>query len=121
MTKLTTLKPSLSTLPNALVPSAPAYASEGERQRYRDATQPWRKWYRSKRWAVLRWRVLVRDHFTCQWQGCGKLEGNTKLLVAHHRQTHHGNATLFWDDRNLMTVCKDCHDGPIQALERAGV
>ncbi|WP_119270869.1 HNH endonuclease signature motif containing protein [Taklimakanibacter deserti] len=92
--------------------------SEQQRSRYRDATEPWRKWYKTKRWAELRLQVFVRDLFTCKRKECGRIEGNTSLLVAHHKRPHRGDETLFWDPENITTVCKDCHDGPIQAQER---
>lgn len=91
---------------------------EGWRSRYRENYAPWRAWYRTKAWYDLRTHVFVRDLFTCQWQGCGRLEGNTKLLVAHHKRPHHGDSVLFWDETNIITVCKQCHDGPIQAMEK---
>ena len=57
-------------------------------------------------------QVLVRDLFTCQWPGCGRIEANTSQLVADHRRPHRGDERLFWDDRNLQCLCKPCHDGP---------
>ena len=61
--------------------------------------------------------VLLRDTYTCQWEGCGHCDHNTSRLVVHHRQRHNGNPTLFWSEANLITVCKPCHDGPIQSVE----
>ena len=115
MTKLTTLKPSLSSLP-ARIGQAPK--DEQQRSQRRDSTQPWRVWFKTARWARLRLHVFARDLFTCQEPGCGRVDGNTSRLVAHHKRAHRGNAALFWDDNNLETVCKTCHDGPIQARER---
>jgi 5-methylcytosine-specific restriction endonuclease McrA len=57
--------------------------------------------------------------FTCQHPGCGFCTANTSLLVAHHKVRHRGNAVLFWDAANIITVCKACHDGPIKAAEAA--
>lgn len=89
---------------------------EAQRSRYRDATAPWRKRYFTARWAKLRLDVFVRDLFTCR--ECGTVEGNTALLVAHHKRPHRGDERLFWDTENIVTVCKGCHDSVIQARER---
>jgi 5-methylcytosine-specific restriction enzyme A len=115
MPKLSRLKPSLSSAPLRV---GPAPKDEQQRSRQRDNTQPWRAWFKTARWAKLRLFVFKRDLFTCQEQTCGKIEAKTSLLVAHHKRPHRGNPLLFWDTENLTTVCKDCHDGPIQARER---
>lgn len=113
MAKLTTLKPGIRSLPSTI-----AYAPKDERERDRfRGKQQWRKWYGTARWRKLRWAVLLRDSFTCQ--RCGKLEGNTSLLVANHKRPHRGDERLFWDEGNLETACKPCHDGAIQREERA--
>lgn len=117
MSKLTTLTPGLRTLTSRLAP--PQHATVAERFRYREQHAPWRAWYRTAAWSRLRMHVFERDLFTCQWPGCGRLQGDTSQLVAHHLRPHRGNAKMFWDLNNLHTVCKACHDGPIQAQERA--
>lgn len=81
--------------------------------------RPWRRWYKTARWQALRWRVLVRDLFTCQC-GCGLIEADTSLLVADHKVPHRGDARLFWDEGNLQTLRKACHDGWKQRLEACG-
>lgn len=40
------------------------------------------------------------------------------MLVADHRRRHNGDANLFWDEGNLQTLCKPCHDGPKQRAEQ---
>ncbi len=85
-------------------------------------TEPWRGWFGLARWRHpergLRIRVLIRDRFTCQMIGCGRIEPNTSLLAADHVIPHRGDPTLFWDENNLQTLCKDCHDRVKQAEER---
>ena len=85
-------------------------------------TDRWRGWYSLARWRHpkhgLRIRVLTRDLFTCQMRGCGKAEPDTSLLVADHKIPHRGDPALFWDEGNLWTLCKDCHDRVKQAEER---
>ena len=86
--------------------------------RARDQRHTWRAWYKTARWQELRWSVLVRDLFTCQF--CGQIEADTSKLVADHRIPHRGNAPLFWDSANLQCLCKACHDSTKQATERRG-
>lgn len=111
---LKSLPPTLNRLPSR-VPFSTEQGVDRSVVRYR--MNAWRAWYQTARWKQLRLHVFIRDHFTCQWKGCGKLEGKPSQLVAHHVRRHKGNANLFWDEANLITVCKACHDGPIQAEE----
>jgi len=113
MGRLSSLKPQLGSLSPSI-----GYAPQDERERntQRDQNQPWRRWYKTARWQKLRWSVLVRDRFRCS--RCGKLDGNTSQLVANHKRPHRGNELMFWDDTNIETVCKTCHDGVIQSEER---
>lgn len=114
--RLTTLKPKLS----ALAPRIGRLPNdERERHRERDRNLEHRKWYKTARWQKLRMSVLVRDLFTCQMVGCGKIEMTTSQLVADHKQPHHGDEALFWDDQNLQCLCKPCHDKLKQKEERA--
>lgn len=92
-----------------------------ERSRRRDATQPWRAWYKTARWQKLRWSVLVRDLFTCQMTACGRVVADTSKLVADHKIAHRGDERLFWDENNLHCICKDCHDRVKQSEERASL
>ena len=105
--RLATLKPALGML-------APIERTGSQE---RAMFSPWRAWYNTTRWRRLRWAVLVRDAFTCQWPGCGRIEPNSSQLVADHRQPHRGDETLFWDEGNLQTLCKPCHDGRKQRAE----
>lgn len=60
----------------------------------------------------------VKARFTCEWPGCGRIEANPARLAADHKQPHRGDPDLFWDERNLQCLCKDCHDRKKQAFER---
>ncbi len=53
------------------------------------------------------------DGFTSQ--DCGRLAGNTSLLVANRKQPHRGDPVLFSDEDNTETAYKPCRDGPFQA------
>lgn len=115
MRKLSNLKVGLGSLPPRM-----GYAPGDERQRFRqrDAVKPWRRWYKTARWQRLRLAVFYRDGYACQMPGCGRLEPNTSLLVADHKRPHRGIEALFWDEANVQTLCKSCHDSKKQALER---
>lgn len=107
------LKPLLPTLQPTL-----GYISQGEqdRNRYRYSTEPWRVWYGSARWKQLRWQVCVRDLFTCQL--CHRIAGRKGEAVADHKVPHRGNALLFWDENNVQTICKSCHDSVRQSEDK---
>jgi 5-methylcytosine-specific restriction endonuclease McrA len=77
---------------------------------------PWRKLYKTAHWQALRIRVFVRDLFTCQ--RCGRLEGDTSKLVADHKKPHRGDERLFFDESNVETLCKPCHDAEKQREEQ---
>lgn len=98
--------------------AAQTAGTEQARSKWRDDTQPWRRWYKLARWRALRWDVLVRDLFTCR--RCGLVLAETSQLVADHIRPHRGDEALFWDDANLQCLCKACHDRDKQAEERAG-
>lgn len=116
MGKLSSPAPRLKAAPYRL--ALPSRTERGEAAQR--AVQPWRAWYNTAAWRVLRIEVFKRDRFTCQWPGCGRVEGNTSKLVCDHRRPHRGDQALFWDRTNLQTLCKTpCHDRHKQALEQA--
>ena len=83
-----------------------------------------RKLYSHPAWPKLRKRILLRDNYTCQWHGCGRsLIGRgdePNAPVAHHIKDHKGDRSLFFDEENLMAICKACRDGPIQRETHRG-
>lgn len=85
---------------------------------HQDRGEPWRRWYNLARWRQLRLRIFIRDRFTCQC-GCGQMEGNTSLLVADHKTPHRGDELLFWDEANIQTLRKSCHDAAKQKAEQS--
>lgn len=113
----------LKVLPSTLTPLKPALGSLTLPARsgaaHRSIMSPWRKWYSTARWRALRMHILIRDRFTCQWPDCGQVVGNTSQLVADHKEPHRGDQALFWDEGNLQTLCKPCHDRHKQRTERA--
>jgi 5-methylcytosine-specific restriction endonuclease McrA len=87
------------------------------------SSAPWRGWYKTARWKHLRAKVLLRDGYTCQWPGCGRVLGGKSpdddSPVVDHIRAHRGDERLFWCETNLQTLCKSpCHDRHKQALEQ---
>lgn len=73
--------------------------------------------YGTKRWFQLRHQQLSL-HPLCAL--CEKL-GKVKLAkVADHKVPHRGDEKLFFDPANLQSLCKTCHDGAKQQLEKSG-
>lgn len=116
MAKLTPLTPRLTPLRSHLDQLREAAGAAGEAL----DTRPWRAWYGTARWRRLRLVIIKRDGFTCQWPGCGHVEGDTSKLVADHKQPHRGDEALFWAEGNLWTLCKPCHDSHKQKVEQRG-
>ncbi len=83
------------------------------------AGAPWRKWYKLRRWQELRLRIFVRDLYQCQC-GCKHI-GNEHELVADHKKPHRGDEALFWDETNIQTLLKPCHDAAKQKAEQASL
>ncbi|MGF7161273.1 putative kinase [Rhodoligotrophos appendicifer] len=100
-------------------PSQPSRQHKRRRyDRVRDQ-EPSRAWYKTARWQKLRWSILVRDLFTCQKSGCGRVETETSQLVCDHVEPHRGDEALFWNGP-FQTLCKACHDRDKQREERLG-
>lgn len=114
MGRLTAVRPRVASLKPRL---ARLDDPKAEYERVRAAV-PWRGWYKLAEWRRLRWDTLVRDRFTCQM--CGRVEADTRLLVADHRVPHRGERALFFEAGNLWTLCASpCHASVKQRLERA--
>lgn len=97
--------------------------NEQQRSRQRDATQPWRAWYKTARWQKLKLSVHVRDMYVCQRTGViclGKYPAPNSP-VANHKQPHRGDPELFWDPDNIETIAKSVHDSDVQREEQASL
>jgi hypothetical protein len=55
---------------------------------------------------ALRFRILERDHFTCQY--CGRHAPDVELQVDHFWPRAHGGEDV---EDNLVTACRDCNNG----------
>lgn len=88
---------------------------------HRDRPQPWRKWYKTAKWERLRQSTFLRDLYTCQMKGCGRIEGNTSKLICDHIDPHRGDERKFFDPNNLQTLCLHCHNALKQKEEQASL
>ena len=114
MVPIRSVQPRLGTTrPRLSIPSPGERERELDRRRQRE--DPCRSLYKTVRWANLRLRIFVRDLFTCVL--CDRIECNTSLLVCDHVEPHNGDVEKFWAGP-FQTLCKACHDGEKQRLER---
>lgn len=108
----------LASLPPRLDRLTPRVGFTRDQHGHSKTEEPWRAWYKTVRWKLLRMRVFIRDHFTCQRPECGRIEPNTALLVGDHIEPVAADPErLFWDESNVQTLCKPCHDRIKQAEE----
>jgi 5-methylcytosine-specific restriction protein A len=79
-------------------------------------TEPaYKRWYKTARWQKLRLLQLYREPL------CRMCRPRlTPATVADHEAPHRGDAVLFWDPDNLQSLCKRCHDGDKQRIEKGG-
>jgi len=61
---------------------------------------------RTSHYFRLRWKVLARDHFTCQY--CGQSAPSVTLHVDHKKPVVDGGPD---EARNLVTACMACNLG----------
>jgi 5-methylcytosine-specific restriction enzyme A len=103
-------KPRLKALPPQLPTLAPrlGYAPGDERARsaFRVRTEPWHRWYRTKRWARIRLKVLTDQLWTCQ--ACKRIITEKGQAHVDHVQPHRGNAAAFWAGP-FQCLCSQCH------------
>ncbi len=63
----------------------------------------WRRGY-NKKWRNYR-LVYLTDN---PW--CARCDGLVSADVVDHIKPHKGDMELFWDESNLQSLCKSCHD-----------
>lgn len=77
----------------------------------------WKYLYNSKRWKDLRLVQLNKEPL-CKY--C-KARGIIKVAnVVDHVIPHRGDIELFYGGK-LQSLCKACHDGAKQELEKSGI
>jgi len=63
--------------------------------------------YNTARWKRLRIQFL-KEHPLCE--ECKRNGVVTAAEVVDHIIPHKGDKKLFWDEGNLQSLCKECHD-----------
>lgn len=116
MPKLKTLRPMVGKM-KPLVGRMPG--DERARDAHRRHHQPSKAWLKTRWWQDARQRVLVRDGYRCQWQGCGALVTGKGEAHIDHIEPHNEDRSLFFcSDAGLQTLCVPCHVRLKQAEER---
>jgi hypothetical protein len=88
--------------------------------------EAYRALYRDPRWCGpqgIRKQAFVRDRYTCQKCQCIVIEGDRhhpRAAVAHHKVKHLGDPKLFFELKNVETVCKRDHDTLLRKEEARG-
>lgn len=72
--------------------------------------------YNSARWKRMRVRQLEAEPLCRMHAALAQLVPAT---VADHIKAHRGDEELFFDEENLQSLCKPCHDAHKQAQEHS--
>lgn len=66
-----------------------------------------KQFYRSQKWQKMREYILIRDQYKCQRCGdTGSLEVHHKIHLTPYN-IHNADITL--NEKNLHTLCRNCH------------
>ncbi len=85
-------------------------------RRRADTGKAWRRWYKLAKWARLRAAVLSEQPHCVMCLAKGRF---VLASVVDHIKRHGGVWALFWDRKNLQSLCASCHNSDKQAEERA--
>jgi len=78
----------------------------------------WQHLYKQRRWYSLRRAQLNGEPF-CRF--CTQIGITTEATVVDHVKPHKGDTDLFFDQANLQSLCKTCHDKHKKRQEHTGV
>lgn len=108
--RLRHIKPRIGGLAPVLRPRADAHGHDPDAEVQR--------WYRSAEWQELRVRVFERDGYECQLCGVLCVPKDPKVPpIGDHKTPHRNRRDLFFNEENVQTLCKPCHDGRKQREE----
>jgi 5-methylcytosine-specific restriction endonuclease McrA len=91
--------------------------SDGRRNQRSPEAAAYRKLYKTAAWQQARQAQLSKQPLCEMCLRRGKVVPAT---VVNHGTPHKGDWQLFIDAKNHQSVCKPCHDGPVQSAERRG-
>ncbi len=73
--------------------------------------------YNRQRWRRRSKQFLAANPL-CRF--CEAVSRVTMAVLVDHKVPHKGDPELFWDETNWQSMCKLCHDGAKQELEKSG-
>ena len=76
--------------------------------RYFMAEQDWSWFYKTKEWLRKREVILKRDNYQCR--ECKRFGKTVEANTVHHVLPLHERPDLKLDNRNLISLCEDCHE-----------
>ena len=76
------------------------------------ASSPYNRSWRQAR------RIFLQKHPVCVF--CLARGIVEPAEIVDHIKPHKGDESLFWDQANWQALCKVCHDGAKQRLEKTG-
>ena len=79
-----------------------------------DPRRPWLGWYSTAEWRAKAAEQLRREPW-CRF--CARRRLRVPARVADHVDPHRGDPAKFWRGA-LQSLCKRCHSGLKQSLER---
>jgi len=86
-------------------------------KQYTDRLQrpEWHKWYGLARWQRLR-AIQLRMHPLCAM--CAESDFVIPATVVDHIMPPRGSEQLFWDSKNLQSLCLSHHNSSKQQIEK---
>ncbi len=76
---------------------------------FKDGSSPERqRLYANAEWKALIRRIYARDGYSCVC--CGSAKKGPRELHAHHKKPWAGNPALRFDESNIITLCRECHN-----------
>lgn len=67
-----------------------------------------KQFYNSKEWEKMRTYILIRDRYRCN--RCGRSDDTLEVHhIIHLTPDNINDASITLNDKNLTTLCRDCH------------
>jgi 5-methylcytosine-specific restriction protein A len=82
------------------------HSQEKIKQAQKQRVNKWLPMYKNVRWQRMRLNQLAKEPLCCE---CLKENRLTPATVADHIKPHGGDPALFYDPRNLQSMCEHHH------------